>query len=599
MCNKNNVLENIRYDGGMTSIFRTMGCIGDSLSSGEFEYDERGIKGFWDCYDYSWGKFMERTLGNSVTVFARGGMTAAQMYRDADTKTSPVEDINHLFDEDCLKQAYVIALGVNDCRGTDVLKNLYGGCIGNPREDICVEDYRQNAGSFAGTYAKIIQRLQSMQPETKFFLVSMPNDGEDSRTHLEVLEGIAAVLKNCYVIDLYHQAPEYDEKFREKYFIGGHMNAMGYRLTSYYIMTYINWIIEENYEEFKEVSYIGSAYSPVTPFTRREANVEKIINGEIGEFYQWLDEDGNIINASDGGMIYVDGRYYWYGQKLRALPFAPEGKGGQTTTEGVVMYSSADLYRWRYEGVILECSDDPESPLYAPMRFERPKIVYNEKTKQYVLWCHYVKYPGDHGELPGTAEAGVAVCDSVNGKYRFLGTSRPIDEKGLVRDATVYQDRDGSAYFIYDRQVKTDRCLYIVKLSEDYLSFTGEYKRIDVACRREAAAVVYHDGYYYMITSDLTSWKHNQAIYFRAESLLGKWECMGNACPKDWNYTNYESQSTYIFHVENTDLYIHMAERHNTENFERCSYIWLPVTFHENHTLSLEYEKEWVIGNAK
>ena len=192
------------------------------------------------------------------------------------------------------------------------------------------------------------------------------------------------------------------------------------------------------------------------------------------------------------------------------------------------MYESEDLYHWHYEGVILACSQEPENPLYAPMRFERPKIVYNRTTGQYVLWCHYVKYPGDHGSAEGTAEAGVAVCDRVNGSYTWLGTSRPIDEKGLVRDSTVYQDEDGSAYFIYDRQVEKDRCLHIVRLSDDYLSFTSQYKRIDAAFWREAAALVRHDGYYYMVTSDLTSWDANQAKYFCTKNLMGEWEDMGD-----------------------------------------------------------------------
>ena len=65
------------------------------------------------------------------------------------------------------------------------------------------------------------------------------------------------------------------------------------------------------------------------------------------------------------------------GRRSGPLPFAGNGLGGQTTTKGVVMYESEDLYHWKYEGVILACSQGPESPLYAPMRFERPKIVYN------------------------------------------------------------------------------------------------------------------------------------------------------------------------------------------------------------------------------
>lgn len=323
----------------------------------------------------------------------------------------------------------------------------------------------------------------------------------------------------------------------------------------------------------------------------------EIVNGKLEEFIDWYDTDKNIINASDGGIIYADGAYHWYGQAMRALKNGADGTGGQSTVTGVVMYKSADLYKWEYEGVILPCSDDPESELYPPMRFERPKIIYNEKTKKYVLWCHYVKYPGDHGDEEGTADAGVAICDTVNGEYQWLGHSRPIDDRGLVRDCTVYKDRDGSAYFIYDRQeAKDNRCQHIVKLADDYLSFTDEYRRIDEAFWREAAAVVYHKGWYYMIMSDLTSWRFNQAKYFRAKSLFGKWEDMGDPCIDDTEHTTFNSQTTYIFKVEGTDdLYIHMAERHNTDNFLHCSYIWLPIDFHEDNTLSLSYREKWKI----
>lgn len=582
------------YDGGYTSIFRRIGCIGDSLSSGEFEYDDKGIKGFWYNYEYSWGKFMQYSLHNEVEVYARGGLTAHQLYIDADTKNSPVPAINQLFDAGHACQAYIIALGVNDLRGSGVLDTVYHGQVGDPDIDIDLEDYRSNKPTFVGMYARIIQRLSAMQKGTKFFLVSMPNDHhETSIVHLKLLEGIAKILPDCYVIDLYHNAPEYDSEFRKKYYIGGHMNAMGYKLTSIYLMTAIHQIIDSNPEEFKDVPYIGSAYHPVTPFTRRVNEKLKFVNGDTNEYIQWLDDDGDIINVSDGGMFYENGRYYWYGMKLRPLPMAGKGKGGQTTTEGVMMYSSEDLYHWKKEGIILPCSSDPQSPTYGPMRFERPKIIRNEKTGKYVLWCHYVCYPGDHGFTPGTAEAGVAVCDTINGTYEFLGTYRPIDQQGLVRDLTVYQDGDGQVYLIYDRQVEHDRCLHIVRLSDDYLIPTNDWKRISVACWREAAAIVYHDGYYYMITSGLTSWQPNPAIYFRAKHLMGEWECMGNPCSNDKEANTFNSQSTYIFRIEGTETWIHMAERHNTENFERCSYIWLPITFKENHTLSLSYMKEW------
>ncbi len=169
--------------------------------------------------------------------------------------------------------------------------------------------------------------------------------------------------------------------------------------------------------------------------------------------------------------------------------------------------------------MILAASDDAESELYGPMRFERPKIIYNDKTGLYVLWCHFVKYPGDHGKLPGTAEAGVAICNTVNGNYRWLGTCRPIGD-GLVRDSSLYKDHDGTAYFIYDLYMENDCCLHVVKLSDDYLKPTATYSRIEAAAWREAPAIVYRNGYYYIVTSELTGWAPDPAHAFRTKHFL-------------------------------------------------------------------------------
>lgn len=323
---------------------------------------------------------------------------------------------------------------------------------------------------------------------------------------------------------------------------------------------------------------------------------DKVINGSIYEFIRWNDTDGKIINASDGGMIFVDGIYYWYGMALRPLPYGAEGCGGQVTETGVVMYSSKDLYEWKYEGVILPCTKDIGTDLYGPMRMERPKIIYNKTTNKYVLWCHYVKYPGDHGSEIGTAEAGVAVCDSVNGIYQWLGYTRPIDKGGLVEDFTLYKDCDEKAYFIYDRQTKDENYIHIVRLSDDYLSFTNDYVKVNIMYKREAPAVVHYGKYYYMLTSGLTGWAYNQAKYYRSLNIMGPWEDMGDPCIEDEEHTTFRSQGTYIFKVEDAaDTYIFMAERHNVQNFEECSYVWLPIKFNKDHTLSLEYLREWCI----
>jgi hypothetical protein len=98
--------------------------------------------------------------------------------------------------------------------------------------------------------------------------------------------------------------------------------------------------------------------------------MESFWHGEINEYIQWHDTDGNIINASDGGIIFAEGKYHWYGQALRPFPDLPGADGGQKTDVGVVMYESEDLLNWKYEGVILATNNDPDSPLFGPMRFE-------------------------------------------------------------------------------------------------------------------------------------------------------------------------------------------------------------------------------------
>ncbi|MBQ7064217.1 MAG: family 43 glycosylhydrolase [Firmicutes bacterium] len=321
-----------------------------------------------------------------------------------------------------------------------------------------------------------------------------------------------------------------------------------------------------------------------------------IINGSTSEYIDWTDTEGHIINVSDGGMIFADGRYHWYGQVMQDLG---EGKGftsSSATLQGIAMYGSEDLEHWEYEGIILACSTEAEGDLKAPLRFERSKIIYNVGTGKYVLWCHYVKYPGVHGTDPGTAEAGLAVSDRVNGPYKWIGAYRPIDEKGAVKDCTVYQDEDGSAYFIYDRKTsEQERCLHIVRLSDDYCSFTGEYRRIGAAFHREAPAVIKRDGYYYLITSGLSGWAPNEARYYRTTDLMGEWEDMGDPCVDDAEHNTFRSQSTYAFTERKTGRVILMSERHNTQSFLHCSYIWLPVDFHEDHTLSLTYRECWGI----
>lgn len=249
MSNTERPLDNMVTNGGFMRIFKSITCVGDSLSSGEFEsLKEDGTKGYYDMFEYSWGQIIGRTIGASVNSFSRGGMTAKEYVES-------YADLKGFWDEDKKSQAYIFALGVNDT----------GSCEKGEISDICMEDYTKNGKTFVGYYASIIQRYKKMQPRAKFFLMTMPRDIRIDKPRYEKflafneeIRKMAQLFSDTYLIDLEKYAPVYDEDFRENYFMGGHLSPAGYVWTADVVMSYIDYIIRHNMKDFKEVGFIGT-----------------------------------------------------------------------------------------------------------------------------------------------------------------------------------------------------------------------------------------------------------------------------------------------------------------------------------------------------
>jgi hypothetical protein len=72
-------------------------------------------------------------------------------------------------------------------------------------------------------------------------------------------------------------------------------------------------------------------------------------------------------------------------------------------------------------------------------------------------------------------------------------------------------------------------------------------------------------------------------------------EKRGDPYLDDTEGNSFMTQTTYAFKLEGKDTYIHMAERHNKENFLHCSYVWLPVSFIGDR-LEIKYLEEYKIG---
>ena len=241
-------LENLTENGGFAAIFQSICCIGDSLSSGEFEYvNKNNEKFYYDKFEYSWGQFISRMTGNKVYNFSRGGMTAKEYIES-------FADLNNFWDINKKSDCYIIALGVND------ILNMHMP-IGNIN-DIDLNNYHNNKDTFCGWYAKIIQKYKEINPTAKFFFVTMPKENRENdklkEEHKNLLIELTKVFKYSYVIDLFTYAPVYDEDFKKKFFLEDHMNPAGYYLTAVMISSYIDYVIRHNYEDFKQVGFIGT-----------------------------------------------------------------------------------------------------------------------------------------------------------------------------------------------------------------------------------------------------------------------------------------------------------------------------------------------------
>ena len=236
----------------------------------------------------------------------------------------------------------------------------------------------------------------------------------------------------------------------------------------------------------------------------------------------WTDNNGVHINAHGGGILIYNDTYYWFGEHKT------EGEEGNLANIGVHVYSTKNLSEWRDEGIALAVHKDTTSLLVKGCIIERPKVIYNKKSKTFVMWFHH--------ELKGqgykAALTGLAISDNVTGPYKYIksvnpnarawpmnfpdelkkvekepilegiGLQKPEGqkivrdgyfvrrdfEKGqMARDMTLFIDDDEKAYHIHSSE--NNQTLHIAELTSNYQGFTGKYTRVLEGKANEAPAI--------------------------------------------------------------------------------------------------------------
>lgn len=360
-------------------------------------------------------------------------------------------------------------------------------------------------------------------------------------------------------------------------------------------------------------------------FTLAQTNYTKFEPGQL-----WLDNNGVHMNAHGGGFLFYNETYYWFGEHKIS------GELGNKAMVGIHAYSSKDLYNWKDEGIVLKMHQDTTSMFQKGCIVERPKVIFNKKTKKFVMWFHHeLKDQGYQSAL-----TGIAVSDHVTGPYKYIKSfrlhanklpanfskeqlenvelvdnakdknnkqkiidgalyKRDFETGQMSRDMTLFVDDDGTAYHITASE--ENQTLLISKLSEDYLSVTDEFIRVFPGGRNEAPAIFKKGDNYFMITSDLTGWKPNPARLAISKSIMGEWQYIGNPCRGNEveNNTTFWSQSTFVLPVYGKkDAFIFVADRWRPENPIDGRYVWLPIQF-ENEIPYLKWYIEWDLNFFK
>ena len=256
---------------------------------------------------------------------------------------------------------------------------------------------------------------------------------------------------------------------------------------------------------------------------------------------KWLDSNGNFIHAHGGQIYEYNNIFYLIGTTQKKQP--------GWLSEGINCYSSSNLIIWKFENEILHNTSivvNNKNNVSPPWRIERPKILYNNKNNNFVMWFHL-----DTSSFKLTS-VGVAICDTICGNYKFISSFEP---DGLPSyDMGLYQD-ETKAYLV--RSVENSYA-GISQLNNDYTN-TSSAGITSKGPKIEGLTIFQLDTYY-LLGSHLTGWSPNAAELCTTKSTQSQgineaiWDNNhGGTCPNPTNSsTTYNSQSTYVLRLQDT-----------------------------------------------
>lgn len=228
------------------SAFLNFSAIGDSLTFGlsPATYTSGGEVATWggnnNC---SWVRHLEVLTGASSRNLGVSGATARSWIASNDGYAKMINGKR--------TQAYIIGLGIND-----VISESYPA---GELTDIDFSDYHNNADTFIGNYAGIIQRIMEFNTGAKVFVLGNPranyNDGTVNNSKYLLLKqmceltGFAGV---AYFVDLYADWKKYYESEAiEKWRRGVHYSPPAYHHIARIMLSALSQRMTDDFKDFE------------------------------------------------------------------------------------------------------------------------------------------------------------------------------------------------------------------------------------------------------------------------------------------------------------------------------------------------------------
>ena len=260
------------------------------------------------------------------------------------------------------------------------------------------------------------------------------------------------------------------------------------------------------------------------------------------------DVHGRLMDVHDGSIVRWSGRYYMHGMSytncsLEYSQFPPHycpgvfasfGNCGFRDDHGLAIYSSEDLVAWRYEGDGLPLANRPLGIYF------RPKVIYDAKRDEFVLWINYLPRAGSYWPMDSplaaymsTSTHVVAKAKTPSGPFAIVNADAKL-RVGNAADFALLATPElpgGGAYIAYDAW-DNGHAIRVEKLSDDLTRGSDEPgdSTADLSPRGNEAPLLFErNGWYYLAYGHVCCFcaEGGGAVVLVARHPLGPWNDTG------------------------------------------------------------------------